>query len=648
MGLPCNTIASGKDRVVNPQTASQLDEKAPFSTCLRELPAKLSDLQIAPGLSDEKAWLIDAKTRAYLLDTADRSHTKPWPKLSQDDYGLFMKTGDRVTYETPYFERRRMLLTLAMAEAVENTGRYLDKIEQGVALICEEAGWQLPAHNGYIRDGEIAAQPDPARPVIDLFAAETGALLATLARLLEEGLEPASIELIDQEVKTRLLDPYLHSKFWWMGLDGGMMINWTPWCTQNVLIAAFARPQPVANRHDILKRAAHSLDAFWAEHGEDGACPEGAYYYGHATLSLFTCLQVINQVSQGAVQPVLDSSKFRNIAEYILYTHVEDNTYANFGDCAPRMAEPDARVFALAAAINSPQLKEYSASDHFNLGSDQVQINLYNHLQALFLDRKCDKVGGTRKLEPIRKFDRAARIENNYDITSTNIINTREGYLPSTGLFVARDKHFYVAVSAGNNGVDHNHNDLGSVIVYLDGQPLLIDIGVETYTAKTFSADRYDIWTMQSSYHNVAEFGGVMQAVGADYKVTEQRVHFDQNKARIDMQLVGAYPSQAQLQSYTRSLCLERGRRLLIEDRFQSKKTVVANFIFAEIPVLEGSILHIGQLAKIQLSGHAQIEIEAIAVNDARLRQCWPETLYRVRISPVVDALQLSIEGMAA
>lgn len=609
------------DCVVNSASAQQLHESAPFSACLSELPAQLSDLCIAPEIDDRKGWQLDSNTRAYLLQKAQHCLAQTWPELDQDSYGLFSEMGDRVSFETPYFERRRMLVVLALAEAIENKGRYLRKIEQGVGLICAELGWQLPAHNSYSRDGEVAPQPDPSRPVVDLFAAETGALLATLAQLLVDVLDPTSLSLIDRQVKARILDPYLHSKFWWMGLDGGLMINWTPWCTQNVLIAAFARPLAATLRQRIVKRAANSLDAFWAEYGEDGACPEGAYYYGHAALSLFSSMQVINAVSGGAVQPVLHSAKFQNIAEYILYAHVGNNTYANFGDCAASMAAPDARVYALAAAIDSPQLKAYSGRAAFGLGSDPVQFNLYGHLQALFLER--DKTS----LEPSEK---------------------REGYLPSTGLFVARDNRFYLAANAGHNGVDHNHNDLGSVIVYLDGQPLLIDIGVETYTAKTFSAERYGIWTMQSSFHNVAEFGGVMQSVGIDFSVREQRVHFDHNEARIDMQLAGAYPEQAQLRSYRRSVCLQRGRRVIISDRFESSSPVVANFIFAQQPVLDGATLRVGQLADIQLSGHAHIAIESLAVEDARLRQSWPASLYRVRISPEADTLELQIEGIVA
>ena len=61
----------------------------------------------------------------------------------------------------------------------------------------------------------------------------------------------------------------------------------------------------------------------------------------------------------------------------------------------------------------------------------------------------------------------------------------------------------YLAAQGGHNAESHNHNDVGNFIVYADGQPAIIDVGVETYTAKTFSSQRYEIWTMQSAYHNL-------------------------------------------------------------------------------------------------------------------------------------------------
>ena len=56
----------------------------------------------------------------------------------------------------------------------------------------------------------------------------------------------------------------------------------------------------------------------------------------------------------------------------------------------------------------------------------------------------------------------------------------------------------YVAAEGGHNAQSHNHNDVGNVIVFADGRPVLVDAGVEEYTSKTFSSRRYEIWTMQS------------------------------------------------------------------------------------------------------------------------------------------------------
>src|SRR5690606_3238301 len=101
-------------------------------------------------------------------------------------------------------------------------------------------------------------------------------------------------------------------------------------------------------------------------------------------------------------------------------------------------------------------------------------------------------------------------------------------FYPSCGLFIARDGRFVVAAKAGDNGDSHNHNDVGSVIVYKHGKPLLIDVGVETYTGKTFSPQRYDIWTMQSAYHNLPSFGGVQQQPGAGFAANAVEVEMNE------------------------------------------------------------------------------------------------------------------------
>ena len=98
----------------------------------------------------------------------------------------------------------------------------------------------------------------------------------------------------------------------------------------------------------------------------------------------------------------------------------------------------------------------------------------------------------------------------------------RDMWLPGIQIMAARIREgsaegLYLAAQGGHNAESHNHNDVGNFIVYADGEPAIIDVGVETYTAKTFSAQRYDIWTMQSAYHNLPTVNGVMQGAGREF-----------------------------------------------------------------------------------------------------------------------------------
>jgi hypothetical protein len=68
----------------------------------------------------------------------------------------------------------------------------------------------------------------------------------------------------------------------------------------------------------------------------------------------------------------------------------------------------------------------------------------------------------------------------------------------------------------GHNGVNHNHNDLGTFSVLVGTDELLTDPGAETYTARTFSARRYESNLLNSYGHPVPVVGGKLQSPGKD------------------------------------------------------------------------------------------------------------------------------------
>ena len=68
----------------------------------------------------------------------------------------------------------------------------------------------------------------------------------------------------------------------------------------------------------------------------------------------------------------------------------------------------------------------------------------------------------------------------------------RDVWLPDIKVMTARDlpgsdRGFCFVANAGNNGESHNHNEVGSYMIYYNNRPVLIDVGSGTYTARTFN-----------------------------------------------------------------------------------------------------------------------------------------------------------------
>ena len=278
-----------------------------------------------PPYADRAAWAaLPGAARWKAAGDAALQDADTLPRLPLSLWLRFTQNGDRTVWEHAYFARRHTLCALVMAEAVTGAGSYLPAIADLAWAICEESAWQLPAHNSYIRDTPQLPLPDVTRPIVDLFAAETGALIATVYGLLGavlDGYAPGFSVRLKGEVERRVLAPYRTAHFWWMGNGEEPMCNWTPWCTQNVLLAA-AQCAPAETLPVYVKQAAYSIDCFLKDYGEDGCCSEGAQYYRHAALTMFNALDLLCRIAPGVFDDVWAEPKIRNMAEYIVNMHI--------------------------------------------------------------------------------------------------------------------------------------------------------------------------------------------------------------------------------------------------------------------------------------------------------------------------------------
>lgn len=577
-----------------------------------------------PPLRDRAAWgALPAAGRWLDAGNAALDDAAHLPALPLSLWLEFTRSGARARYEHAYFSRRRTLCALVMAEAVSGAGRFLPAIADVCAAICEESAWQLPAHNSYIRDTPQLPLPDVRRPIVDLFAAETGALLATVCGLLGkplDGCAPGLTRRLRYEVERRVLRPYRTRHFWWMGSGDEPMCNWTPWCTQNVLLAA-AQLAPAQALPGYVRQAACSLDCFLKDYGDDGCCSEGAQYYRHAALALYNALELLCRMAPGVFDGVWAEPKIKNMAEYIVRMHVGGPYYLNFADCSPLAGARGVREYLFGKRTGSLPLMTLAAHDwaealrgpdpdRLHHPDDSEGINLFYHIQAAFAEAEITAFAAAAQPAPPP--------------------NT---WYPSVGILAARRGPYVLGAKAGANDDSHNHNDVGSITLYKNGAPLLIDVGVETYSKKTFSPQRYEIWTMQSSWHNLPEFdpdgARYQQLPGAAFRAAA--VQPDADLCGLTMDLAPAYGAVPGLGRYLRRVRLEDSG-LTLQDETDYPGTAALTLMSAEPPAADGAALRFGTLAQAQVQGAERIVTEAVPVRDARLRQAWPAVLYRTRL----------------
>ena len=632
----------------------------------------ITDFALSADIAGRQEWgSLPGPLRQALIREGEKRLGYTYPVLTASDYMEFSEMGNRSHYEEAMFDRRRALNALVLAECTENSGRFLKDIINGIYCILEESTWCVPAHNTYIRDTPQEPLADYTRPVIDLFAGETAAVLAVAEYLLRPVLEKVS-PLISRDInfrlRERILTPYFEQHFWWMGDGKSQMNNWTVWVTQNILLAAFTRPDavlPPERKRAVLDKAAASVDYFLAEYGEDSCCDEGAQYYDRAGISLFHCLDIMDRVTGGALCEVFRQPKIRNIADYIRKVHIKDNCYVNFADCSLKAGRRGAGEYLFGKRAGLPALSAFAAED-FVQDEDRLltdEQSLYRRLVQIMhwneMETACRENSGTGNSE----------MGNSYtgNALPAGAFCPEDAWFPSAGLMVSRDSRFLLAAKAGSNGDSHNHNDVGSFMVFKDGEPLFIDLGVETYCKKTFSEQRYEIWTMQSQYHNLPAFGGFLQQAGRRFCASDVSCTMDGKRAVLHMEISGAYRLRGsdtgsvrtpdgtltltggaeQIRSYTRTVSHTKEEGILIEDYYDGDLPAVLSLMTKNMPRIhpaEGNRweLSFGDLAVCTVTGASTLKAENIPLNDPKLRDAWGGSACRI-LAEIQEEIHLKI-----
>lgn len=596
-----------------------------------------------PTASDRLAWAaLPDEERARLIAAAEAHLGMAWPELPATLFLDFARDGDRRRYEERHFARRYALADLVLGECAEGAGRFLDDIVNGIWAICEESFWGVPAHSYSPRFAPLAPAgrypsvglPDTAHPVIDLFAAETGVLLAWTCYLVGPRLAetlPVVPDRIEREVRARILDPFrLSDEWWWLvAYPSRPVNNWTPWILSNLLpmVLIFERDPEV--RAALVSRVIAGLDRFLATYHSDGGCDEGTSYWGRAGASLFECLETLMTASDDALI-AFDLPLVREIGRYIERMHIGDDWYVNFADGAARVALDQHLVYRYGRRIGDVHLAALGAAA-LRAGTPPAPSGSLGRLLPPLFDLGWMSVA--KPPPPLR----------DAWLDGIEVLVAREEAGTTAGLFLA--------AKGGHNAESHNHNDVGSFIVGLDGRPVVIDVGVGVYTRQTFGPERYSIWTMRSDFHNLPLIDGQTQQAGREFAARGVRAETAEGYAMLSLDLAGAYPPEAGIRSWQRTLRLERGEqpRVILTDVWDlaaapgqlALHLMVADTVEEESAGRLRCLTPTRPLTIAYALDQFSVRVEPIAIEDARLGAVWGERIYRV----ILEAREPDAQG---
>ena len=495
--------------------------------------------------ADDTFWRdsIPLEMRQSYVEYGEQYLGKPWTVLPWTVFAENKQTGNRVNYEALCFEKRRQLAAIVMAEIMEGKGRFMGDIIDGMGSFCEETWWGIPAH--YPKAIPLAELQE-----VDLFNAETASLIVWTRYMFGKQFDAFSPDLcqrIDREIERRILQPAVENDYWWK--TAGM--NWNPWICSNWLACVLICEKDEARKAEAITQIRKAIQAFIDAYPEDGGCDEGPGYWDRAAASMF---EVMRLLDFGSMEP-----KVQKMAAYAYKTYIGNDYCVCFADAHENKAVQQVNiVYPFGLWLNDPTMREFGAY----LGR---QKGVLTNPAALY-----DKSGNFPTLGRELFFLRHIK-----DFIADNPQEPllKDVWLPDLQIMTARRGHFYVAMKGGTNGESHNHNDVGSFIVYApllqegtgEGtllSPLFIDPAVGEYTAKTFSKDRYDVWTMQSGYHNLPQINGIDQKDGKDYAAKVIR----HKEGQLTLELAGAYPKDAAVKSWQRTVTAMKSGISVTED----------------------------------------------------------------------------------
>ena len=400
-------------------------------------------------------------------------------------YLAFFRNGNRTGYEKELRFRHRDLVNLTLAECLEYRGRFLPRLEKQLLGWCAMKTWLLPAHDHGQRNF-TGRQID-----IDLASSQAGWEIATVLWLLGDKLSPATVGRCRTELDRRIFQPFRamvegkRDRNWWLNGNN----NWNAVCLTGVAGAVLPTVVSRDERLFYLRACLRYSRNFLAGFPRDGYCSEGINYWAYGFGHYLMLAEMIRRATGNHLN-LMDDPATRAPAVYPENIRLTDSLYPSFAD-----ARMSGRISPFWLGLRD-SLQHRPSTAWRGIGPD-FGLALAQGMLAASLPRPS---ASAAVLAPAPLPERS--------------------YFPDGGVLVCRSGvngtcRQAAAMKGGSNHEMHNHNDVGSYLLAVDGIPFAVDPGSEVYTARTFGKRRYESKVIGSYGHPVPLIDGVMQHDGA-------------------------------------------------------------------------------------------------------------------------------------
>ena len=452
--------------------------------------------------------------------------------------------------------------------------RLLDKSRTALSRVLHLGlAWRLTGEKKYLERARAelvaVARFSDWNPSHFLDVAEMTAAVGTGYDWLYADLDEPTRTLLRGAIVEKGLKASLKANSWTRSTN-----NWNQVCNGGMTVGslAVAESEP-ALAAQLIARAINTVPLSMHEFDPDGAYPEGPGYWGYGTTYNVILISAL-QSTVGTDFGLSRQPGFLATADYYLHITGPSGLYFNYSDCGRGGQGVAPAMFWFAAQRHEPYL-------------------LWNEWPKV--DRKADRGGrsgrgGKDRTAPMlllwmtpNQPTPTAPTALSWSAQGPNpVAFHRSSWQPDAS---------YVAIKGGSPGLSHAHMDVGAFVMDADGLRWADDLGMQDYNSleskgvklwgRTQDSERWKIFRLGTSSHNVLMVDGQLQRVEADARIVLSKI----GRTVVDTSAI----YQGQLAGSRRGVVLLPDRTVRVQDEFKTlgKTTTVrwAMVTHAEVKV---------------------------------------------------------------